>query len=532
VRLAKHSTMLIAILVFCILSITVASQSIFITENEQVHSGLTILPAIIVPDNFTSIQEAINNATEGDAIFVRNGTYYENINVNKTVLLVGANRNTTIIDGNNITAVIVSANNVLVANLTIRNSQDYTMAGVRLNGGFGTIQNNVFLNNYHGIMVCSNSNIVTSNYFSDNYLGVSLVWCSNNVITGNKMHDSKNGGAAISGGFMSNNLFSCNDIVNNYDGLSVGGESSNNVFIGNNIESNDRAGINLYGSDNTFVRNNISNNWVGISFQMMNGIGSSNNTIFHNSIINNSNYQVYIWYYTVNSWDDGYPSGGNYWSDYTGVDLYSGPSQNETGSDGIGDTPYSIYASNRDNYPLTKPYAGLHDLGVVNITTSKTGCLPTPTVCRGYNLTISVKILNYGVKAETFNLTIYANSTSIHSITEVVLDARNSSTITSTWNTIGFVYGNYTIEAIVGTVLDETDVNDNALIDGWVVVTMPGDVNGDFRCEGKDNAAVAKAYDTDPSKPLWNPNADINGDRRVEGKDNAIVAKYYGTQYP
>jgi len=64
-----------------------------------------------------------------------------------------------------------------------------------------------------------------------------------------------------------------------------------------------------------------------------------------------------------NTWDDGYPSGGNYWSDYNGTDYYRGPHQNETGSDGIGDTPYifintAINRANDDNvdrYPLMKP---------------------------------------------------------------------------------------------------------------------------------------------------------------------------------
>lgn len=57
-----------------------------------------------------------------------------------------------------------------------------------------------------------------------------------------------------------------------------------------------------------------------------------------------------------NFWDNGYPTGGNYWSDYNGTDFYGGPHQNETGSDGIGDTPYCILLGNRtmnvDNYPL------------------------------------------------------------------------------------------------------------------------------------------------------------------------------------
>jgi hypothetical protein len=53
--------------------------------------------------------------------------------------------------------------------------------------------------------------------------------------------------------------------------------------------------------------------------------------------------------------DDGYPSGGNYWSSYNGTDVYSGPYQNETGSDGIGDTSYIINENNRDNYPFVRP---------------------------------------------------------------------------------------------------------------------------------------------------------------------------------
>jgi len=55
-------------------------------------------------------------------------------------------------------------------------------------------------------------------------------------------------------------------------------------------------------------------------------------------------------------WDNGYPSGGNYWSDYNGTDLYCGPHQNETGSDGIGDKPYMIDGNNTDRYPLIYPH--------------------------------------------------------------------------------------------------------------------------------------------------------------------------------
>jgi hypothetical protein len=59
----------------------------------------------------------------------------------------------------------------------------------------------------------------------------------------------------------------------------------------------------------------------------------------------------------ANVWDDGYPSGGNFWSDYAGVDLFSGPLQNETGRDGIGDTAYVIDEDNVDRYPLINPWS-------------------------------------------------------------------------------------------------------------------------------------------------------------------------------
>jgi hypothetical protein len=86
---------------------------------------------------------------------------------------------------------------------------------------------------------------------------------------------------------------------------------------------------------------------------------SSGNTFYHNNFINNTQ-QVYNYASSeLNVWDDGYPSGGNYWSDYTGVDQKNGPYQNLTGSDGIGDTPYVINANNTDHYPLMNPYSSL-----------------------------------------------------------------------------------------------------------------------------------------------------------------------------
>jgi parallel beta-helix repeat protein len=128
-------------------------------------------------------------------------------------------------------------------------------------------------------------------------------------------------------------------------GLSLSGR--NNVTIKSMTISAFYSGIELSSSSSSSISgNNITaNNVCGIGLY-----SSSGNKLFHNSFVNN-NIQVYS-SGSVNILDDGYPSGGNYWSDYTGVDMKSGFYQNESGSDGVGDTAYSIGVAYQDNYPL------------------------------------------------------------------------------------------------------------------------------------------------------------------------------------
>jgi parallel beta-helix repeat protein len=129
------------------------------------------------------------------------------------------------------------------------------------------------------------------------------------------------------------------------------------IEITQNSIFNNRYGIDLESSSNNSVTSNniTSNSWWGIRLS-----SSFDNRIYHNNIINNIGQATDDTDY--NLWNDTYPSGGNYWSDYGGIDKYKGPNQNIPGSDGIGDTYYPIFdGNNEDNYPLMEPYKSLEN---------------------------------------------------------------------------------------------------------------------------------------------------------------------------
>jgi hypothetical protein len=249
--------------------------------------------------------------------------------------------------------------------------------------------------------------------------------------------------------------------INSCDGLELYGTT--NCTVSGNILDNNYDAMLIIGNgngDNLVCRNTIANNTVGI------GCNSSNNEFYHNNFINNT-YQVSN-IRSTNFWDDGYPSGGNYWSDYKVIDAHSGQYQNQTGSDGIGDTPYPIDANNADHYPLMKPYPwSPHDIGITNVATSET------VVALGSNLTINVTVFNYGTTTEYFNVTVYADAASVAALENVSLGSRESAAITVTWDTIGFPPLNYTISAYATPVFGETDTTDNTCVDGTLQIILP-----------------------------------------------------------
>jgi parallel beta-helix repeat protein len=216
-----------------------------------------------------------------------------------------------------------------------------------------TVKNITATSNSHGIRLSHSSNFsVFDNTLARNERGISLVYCFNGSLYTNTL--TKNN-IAICVWHSSNISVYGNNATDNSYYANCGGIhllNSSNCFVYNNDLISNNQGIYLEKSSNNHVYgNNIKNSkYSGIETWQ-----AWNNTIFHNNFIQNG-LQARVLGPNVNFWDDDYPSGGNYWSDYIDVDQYSGSYQNETGSDGIWDHPYIIDENNQDNYPIVPEF--------------------------------------------------------------------------------------------------------------------------------------------------------------------------------
>jgi parallel beta-helix repeat protein len=292
--------------------------------------------------------------------------------------------------------------------------------------------------------------------------------------------------------------------------------NSNNSMLENNNVTSNECGIFIDSCDNNIIIGNmISNNTLGISID-----SGNNNLIHHNSFINNDAQANAT--ESFNIWNDNYPSGGNYWSDYAGIDVCSGPYQNETGSDGIGDTQYNIGTTGRqDRYPLINPRIPQHDVAITTLYPLKTA------VGQGFLMSVVLSVQNEGDYFEAVNITL-TFPTFGHTI---VIAGECCLNFNVTLNTTGVTMGNYTVTACISAASGETDVGDNNFT-CIMCITLPGDVSGDFKVGPYDFALLATAYGATPGKPKWNPNCDINNDNKVGPADFAQLSVHYGRHYP
>ena len=348
---------------------------------------------------------------------------------------------------------------------------------------YNTISGNNITNNDWGVLLFwgSSYNTLSENTVTNNNYGIHLCYSCNNVFKNNSMvgnlHNFGVGGSALSDFIQDMDVSNTVDgkpvyywvnrqnekipsdagyvalvnstninvkgleLENNYQGILLA--STTNSQITNNTITKNSYGVDLWNSSNNALpRNNITENGCGVKLYW----DSSNNKIYHNNFINNTD-QVRLYESYNNVWDDGYPSGGNYWSDHLGVDIYSGPYQNETGSDGIVDTPYVIDYRNRDRYPFMNPLLFEHELAV---------SMEAPAFLKpGDPSSLRATIHNLGSSNETnVELQLLINGTIVNSTTISELVSGASHTLSYLW--IPMVEGIYNVTTHAPLVPGET----------------------------------------------------------------------------
>ncbi len=246
------------------------SNKILIKEN-------TIYVGGSGPNNYSKIQDAINDSLNGDTVYVFNDSspYRENLIVNKSIQLVGENRNTTIIDGGERRDTItINVDGVVITGFTIKRG-GWSYDGILINGNNSVICYNNFINDGKGIKTLkTNGNVITYNYFTDCHDAIYISSSDYNIIEYNQLESNYFSGIVLAE--------SKNNTVNE------------NVISGNldNAIQSSYVGIKLHSSNCNIITKNVissllDNGWNGIILQ------NSNDNIFEENSLIKTGFGVY-----------------------------------------------------------------------------------------------------------------------------------------------------------------------------------------------------------------------------------------------
>ena len=281
----KKGIICVLVCMLMILSTIVPVSGTVLTEktSHPLTKGNILYVGGLGPNNYTKIQDAINDASDGDTVFVYDDSspYFENLVIEKSLNLIGETRETTVIDGNqqeDKDVILIKADEVTVRGFTIQNAS--------IKGGYPDYDN--------GIEIWSNNNIITDNIIRDTTMGIQLGeevkyqdhennHSNFNLIEGNSIIDNHFAGVYVI--FSDNNEIVRNTISGNaYHGVFLDSDSSRNKVSQNIITNHNQVGILIGGgTNNTIVGNHIVGNKWGVSI-----LYSSLNSINHNNIFNNS----------------------------------------------------------------------------------------------------------------------------------------------------------------------------------------------------------------------------------------------------
>jgi parallel beta-helix repeat protein len=239
---------------------------------------------IYVPENYTLIQDAIDAASSGDTIIVREGTYKENILVDKSITIRSENGpDSTIVRAEypDLPAFEVTADHVNISGFTVKGA--YEDAGIYLyTADYCYISSNICGDNKYGIhLIFSKVNAVQNNNCTMNLIGIVLIRANKNELRNNTVSENSNAGLQLEES--EENIVTHNSLSKNSGGIVLIGANKNELR-NNTVSENSGVGLKIQDSEENIVtHNSLSKNLYGIGL-----IGANKNELRNNTACENS----------------------------------------------------------------------------------------------------------------------------------------------------------------------------------------------------------------------------------------------------
>ena len=511
------------------------------------------------PADFRWIQDAINAAGSGDTIFVRAGTYYESLVINKAVSLVGEQKETTIIDGLGVSGSIiyVRSDNVTINSFTVRNSAPDYFGIYWHQSNYGNIFGNIIEQNTYGLWICNGCmNNVSNNTVTQNVYGIWLALESNsNNITGNIVANTTNiyrGRGIYLVSYCSSNNIEGNTVTNHLTGILLDDECGGNTINRNTVTNNNASGIYvLRSSFNTITENTVTDNHYGITITRANimrdnnmsgncynlGIGATHLSDLINTCVDTSNTvngkPVYYWTYEH---DKRVPDDAGYVAIISSINVTVESLMLADNDVGV------LFAYTSDS--IIRDVNAYNNIYGIRLLHCNNCTIIGNNIKNNTEIRHDVPNLGCGICLE-----YSCDNVICHNNFENVEQIYVSKSFNNSWDDGYPSGGNYWSDYFgldncrgpyqngtgsdgIGDTpyaIDLYNIDPYPLLDPWSL--LPGDVNRDGEVDGKDLAVVAKAFDSHPESLRWNPLTDLNHDSKIDGKDLTLVAKSLGKTY-